>query len=199
MELPNNVWLFTLFAIGLILLPGADTALVIRTGIRTGARSGFIAGVGICTGLLFWGVAASLGLSAFLLQGQYTQMLRWAGALLLIYLGINAWITRDKEPEVVRSSHSVFFTGLFVNVLNPKVALFYLAVLPRFVTAGPSVVFQGALLTAIHAGLSLVWFALLMTAFDRISTRILTPIWRARASAVTGTILIAFGIGLALA
>lgn len=194
-----NLGLFTAFAITLILIPGADTALVIRVGIRAGARAGISTALGICSGLFFWGAIASLGLAAILAEGTLAhRVLAWVGAAYLIYLGVTTWRTRSNPLQSEGPTRSLFFTGMLANLLNPKVAVFYLTVLPQFIVAGPNVLIQGVLLTLIHAGLSLVWFALMMAALDRFSTRLLTPVWRTRIAAASGSVLIAFGIGLAL-
>lgn len=194
-----SVGLFTLFAITLILIPGVDTALVIRVGLQNGARGGMAAAMGICTGLLFWGALASLGLAAVLVDGTLAhRVLSWVGAAYLIYLGVTTWRTRTNPLGQEGPTGSLFLTGVLANLLNPKVAVFYLSVLPQFIVAGPKVFIQGVLLTLIHAGLSVLWFAFMMLALDRFSTRLLTPIWRARIAGVSGAILIAFGIGLAL-
>lgn len=194
-----DLGLFTLFAITLILIPGADTALVIRVGIQNGVRAGFTTALGICSGLFFWGGLASLGLAAVLAEGTVAnRVLSWAGAAYLIYLGVTTWRTRNTPLEAIGRSRSLFLTGMLANLLNPKVAVFYLTILPQFIVAGPNVLIQGVILTLIHAGLSLLWFAGMMAALDRFSTRLLTPVWRSRIAVVSGTALIAFGIGLAI-
>lgn len=194
-----GIALFTVFAITLILIPGADTALVIRVGMQNGGRAGVAAALGICTGLLFWGAIASFGLAAVLAEGTLAnRILSFAGAAYLIYLGVSTWRTRSNPLNRRGPTRSLFLTGVLANLLNPKVAVFYLSVLPQFIVTGPNVLIQGVLLTLIHAGLSLTWFAVMMLALDRFATRLLTPQWRTRIAAVSGGILIAFGIGLAL-
>lgn len=191
--------LFTLFAITLILIPGADTALVIRVGLQNGARAGMAAALGICSGLLFWGAMASLGLSAVLADGTLAhRLLAWVGAAYLIYLGVTTWLRRSVPLDTAAPIRSLYLTGVLANLLNPKVAVFYLSILPQFIVAGPNVLIQGVLLTLIHAGLSVVFFAILMAALDRFATRLLTQVWRTRIAAVSGAVLVAFGIGLAI-
>jgi threonine/homoserine/homoserine lactone efflux protein len=193
-----SLGLFTLFAFGLILIPGADTALVIRIGLQRGARNGLMAGIGICAGLFFWGATSTLGLAALLLDDRIAAALKWIGAAYLIYLGVNTWRTRSQSFTTAPRRGSLFATGFLVNLLNPKVAVFYLTVLPHFITAGPNVLLQGLLLAGIHALLSLLWFAFLMGALDRFTTRLLTPQWRDRIALASGSALVVFGIGLAL-
>lgn len=195
----SSLALFTLFAITLILIPGADTALVIRVGLQNGARAGMTAAIGICTGLLFWGAVASLGLAALLAEGTLAhRVLSWLGAAYLIYLGVSTWITRSNPLDHEGPSRSLYLTGVLANLLNPKVAVFYLSVLPQFMEPGPNVWIQGVLLTLIHVALSVLWFAVMMTALDRFSTRLLTPVWRSRIAGMSGAVLVAFGIGLAI-
>jgi threonine/homoserine/homoserine lactone efflux protein len=194
-----SLGLFTIFAVSLILVPGADTALVIRVGMQSGARAGMAAATGICTGLLFWGAMASLGLSAILADGTLAhRVLSIVGAAYLVYLGVTTWLKRGSTLDSSAPVGSLYLTGVLANLLNPKVAVFYLSVLPQFIVAGPNVLIQGLLLTLIHFGLSMVFFAILMGALDRFSARLLTQAWRTRIAAVSGGVLIAFGIGLAI-
>jgi threonine/homoserine/homoserine lactone efflux protein len=194
----SSLGLFTLFAIGLILIPGADTALVIRVGLQRSTRHGLTAGIGICAGLFFWGATSTLGLSALLLEERIAAGLKWIGAAYLIYLGVDTWRMRSQSLTSEPKRGSLFLTGFLANLLNPKVAVFYLSVLPHFIVAGPNVLLQGLLLAGIHVLLSLLWFAFLMGALDRFATRLLTPQWRERIALASGSALIVFGIGLAL-
>jgi threonine/homoserine/homoserine lactone efflux protein len=125
---------FTLAAGLLTLVPGLDTALVVRTSASEGAGRGMLAGAGICLGLLVWGAASSAGLGALLaaLAAAY-NVLRIAGAVYLIYLGaVMLWRARagvhvpagePGSPAPDRRTNW-FFRGLMTNLLNPKVGSF---------------------------------------------------------------------------
>lgn len=193
-----DLGVFTLFAITLILIPGADTALVIRSAMQRGPNAGMTTGTGICLGLLFWGSAASLGLAALMVKEGIDDVLKWVGAAYLIYLGVTTWRNRHHLGEIKAGSRSLFLTGFLANLLNPKVAIFYLSILPQFIVPGPNVVLQGFILTAIHFSLSLLFFAILMVGLDRLSKVLLAEPWRSRIALTSGAVLIAFGIGLAL-
>lgn len=187
---------FLALAVFLILLPGADTALVVRTTLQHGRRTGLWVGVGICSGLLVWGAATALGLAA-LFQSSTTahDLLSVAGAGYLMYLGARALLDRANGlNDQVRPSRSIFLTGFLANLLNPKVAVFYLSVFAQFITPGSTAVLQGLTLAGVHFALSMVWFAIL----TRLLTRVLSPAWRRAISLISGTALILFGLGLLL-
>lgn len=192
-----NQWIaFLALATFLILLPGADTALVVRVTLQRGRKTGLWVGLGICTGLLVWGAATALGLAALFRSSSLAHdLLSIAGAAYLIYLGIRAVRERSNPIDTEeRPSRSLFLTGFLANLLNPKVAVFYLSVFAQFITVGTTAIFQGLTLAAVHFALSMLWFAVLTS----LLTRVLSAAWRRGISLVSGTALILFGLGLLL-
>ena len=135
----QNLSVFLLAAISLNLLPGADTLYIIARSTSQGRKAGIVSVLGISTGSLIHTTAAALGLSAILATSAIAfTIVKLIGAAYLIYLGIKMFID-NTSPENIDSATknqnlwSVYRQGILTNVLNPKVALFFLAFLPQFV------------------------------------------------------------------
>lgn len=188
-------WLaFLAIATFLVLIPGADTVLVIRTAMQRGRGSALVMASGICTGLLIWGAATALGLAALFGSSSLAHdLLSIAGAGYLIFLGLRTLrsYSNPLESEAIRSG-SLFLTGFSANLLNPKVAVFYFSIFAQFIKPGSNAVWQGLSLAAVHFLLSMVWFVILTA----LLARILSDHWRRRISRISGTALIAFGLAL---
>ena len=144
-------------AVALILSPGPDTVYVLARGASEGRRAGVLSALGVATGVLVHTVAAAVGLAAlFRAVPEARTVVVAAGAAYLSYLGIRT--LRDPEVEARETNGDPYLQGLTVNVLNPQVALFFLAFLPGFAPdSAPAVgmVLLGALyatLTAAYLG-----------------------------------------------
>jgi threonine/homoserine/homoserine lactone efflux protein len=133
-------------AAGLLLniTPGPDMLYILGRTVSQGRRGGTVAALGIAAGLWVHTVAAAIGLSALLAASAmaYT-IVKWLGAIYLVYVGMSLLISRPtvrEQPPALRAAslRSVFVQGFLTNVLNPKVALFFLAFLPQFVDPGTS-------------------------------------------------------------
>jgi threonine/homoserine/homoserine lactone efflux protein len=130
---------FAVSAIALILAPGPDTLYIIARSIGQGRVAGIVSCVGIFCGLMVHLTAATLGLSALLASSFVLfTMVKWAGAAYLVYLGVRLLASKSADghlSELPRSSmRGVFRQGALTNLLNPKVALFFIAFLPQFVS-----------------------------------------------------------------
>ena len=193
---------FTLAAALLTVTPGLDTALVLRTAAAEGARRALAAAMGICLGCLAWGGLVAVGLGILLEASElaYTA-LKWIGAAYLLYLGVRLiLVARDGAgapdgPPAPRASW--FRRGLLTNLLNPKVGAFYVSFLPQFVPAGANVPATTLLLAAIHAGLGLLWFLLLIGATRPLARLLRRPGLVRALDRLTGGVLIFFGLKLA--
>jgi threonine/homoserine/homoserine lactone efflux protein len=140
----HDLPLFIAAAVLLAITPGPDSTLVFAQSLRHGSRGGIVASLGVMTGCFVHVTAASVGLSAILAASAHAfNVLKWAGAAYLAFIGIRmiivTWRGRQEgeaveEPAALRAS-SLFWTGFLTNVLNPKVAVFFLAFLPQFVAA----------------------------------------------------------------
>jgi len=139
----HDLWLFVLSGLLLNVTPGPDTLYIVGRSSSQGTRAGIVAALGIGTGALVHVCAAALGLSALLAASAAAfTTVKIIGAAYLVYVGIS--LIRSKGPPQslpVSPNHrqtsirTIFFQGFLTNVLNPKVALFFLAFLPQFVSS----------------------------------------------------------------
>jgi len=130
--------LFITATLILVFMPGPNTLYIIARSVQQGRVAGIVSGLGVQAGTLFHIAAAAFGVSALLLTSALAfNIVKYAGAAYLIYLGIKTLLTKEKlEPtqEIKRADLSrVFSQGVIVNLLNPKTALFFFAFLPQFV------------------------------------------------------------------
>jgi threonine/homoserine/homoserine lactone efflux protein len=199
----------------LTITPGADMALVMRHALGGGTRQAFFASLGICLGTLIWGTTSALGVSAIFARSTVAfTLLKYIGGAYVLYLGaraIGGAFHRSAGPEGrpdhrgpegsgprVRSS-VCFAQGLLTDLLNPKVAVFYLTFLPQFVAPDRNVLSQSVFLAATHVLMGLIWLTIYARFIDRMAAVLLTQGVRRRLEAVTGAVLMALGIRLALA
>lgn len=129
---------FAVAGLALNIVPGADMTFVIASSARGGRREGIIASLGIGAGALVHVVAATLGISAVLASSQAAfDLIKWLGAAYLLWIAFSLLRPRKAAAETgVRPSGvgwRLFRAAMMVNILNPKVALFFLAFLPQFV------------------------------------------------------------------
>jgi len=207
---------FALASTLLILAPGPDSLLVLRNTLRHGRRAGWVTATGTMSGLLAWAAAAAFGLSA-LLQVSHLgyDVLRLAGACYLLWLGVSSlWPSRGAHggpaaqatdpaagpagPAPARAGwRRVYLNGLLSNLLNPKIGVFFIALLPGFIpAAAPAPLFPLVLglwfIAETGAWLAtLAWMAARGAGWLRRST---VQRWLER---VTGVALIGFGLRLA--
>jgi threonine/homoserine/homoserine lactone efflux protein len=198
---------FLAAAIILNLTPGADTLYILTRSIAQGSRAGLVSVAGIMSGCVVHVLTAAFGLSLILSTSATAFFLvKWAGAFYLIFLGIRALITRTPAFETRNSRFSnnelitIYRQGMLTNILNPKVALFFLSFLPQFINpdhaAGPLpfLVLGGTfLVTGTFWCLILTRTATRMTHVLRENARI--GMWMQKLS---GIVFIGFGVSLAL-
>lgn len=209
---------FAGLALVLVLTPGANIMLVIRSSLGGGPRAGIAAALGIALGHFVHASASALGLSLLLRTSDVAfTVMKVAGAAYLAYLGVRsflaAWRGRARTFDAVegeeatvasnaappRWSRRFLLDGFLCNVLNPKVALFYLALLPQFIAPGEPVLGRSLLLAAIHACISVSWQSVLSLALGRIRPWLARPAVYRTLEALTGLLLVGFGVRLALA
>jgi threonine/homoserine/homoserine lactone efflux protein len=139
----HEIWLFIISGLLLNVTPGPDTAYIVGRSVQLGWRGGAAAALGIGTGCLVHVFGAAIGLSALLAASSTAfTLVKWAGAAYLCYMGARMLLSRpgasaDEVPTagIAVPLRQVFLQGALTNVLNPKVALFFLAFLPQFVVA----------------------------------------------------------------
>ncbi|MEV6103067.1 LysE family translocator [Nocardia sp. NPDC051981] len=191
----------------LTLVPGLDTALVLRAAVSRGRRHAFASAIGIGCGTLVWGVAAAAGVSVLLTASAlaYT-VLKTVGAIYLVWMGIT--MMRDglrrpvanPEAAVDDSPQSVFGAwarGLGTNLLNPKVGVFYAAMLPQFLPDGVPHLLMGSVLAVVHNMEGMVWFTVIISVAGAAKIWLNRPSVRRVMDSVTGAVLLGFGLRLA--
>jgi threonine/homoserine/homoserine lactone efflux protein len=194
---------FLTFAAVVVLIPGPDFAVVTGNTVSGGRRRGMWCAVGVSTSNVIQGAAAVAGLGALVVRAQPVfHAIKWLGALYLAYLGVQALRSAIRgryapSPEAGAEAANGWRQGFLSNITNPKVLMFYLAILPQFLTpdAGATLLLALALT---HAVLSLTYLLFLTTMLHR-ARRILErrPVRRAL-DALTGTAMLAFGARLAI-
>jgi threonine/homoserine/homoserine lactone efflux protein len=138
----TDLALFVVSALLLNITPGPDTLYILGRTASQGWRGGMVAAFGIAAGLLMHTSAAAVGLSALLAASATAfTLLKWAGAAYLVYVGVSLFFAssahRAPTPELHAAGlRTVFLQGFLTNILNPRVALFFLAFLPQFVDPG---------------------------------------------------------------
>lgn len=202
-----NFGAFLISGILLNLTPGADTMYILGRSISQGKKAGILSALGITTGAFVHCIFAAIGLSIILAKSALAfEIVKYIGAAYLIYLGVRMLIYKlegefqlDKKNEAV-NYRKIYISGIFTNVLNPKVALFFLAFLPQFIDpeyAQNSIPFIILGLTFVTTGtiwcLTLAFFASKLSYKIRQNYKIKK--WLDK---LTGSIFILLGIKLAL-
>jgi threonine/homoserine/homoserine lactone efflux protein len=199
--------LFVASGILLNLTPGADTLYIVTHATTLGRKAGAVAALGIAAGCCVHIVAAGLGLSALLATSAAAFIaVKLAGAAYLIYMGIVLWRTGPRSPKLAAAPlpatplPRIFVQGALTNVLNPKVALFFLAFLPQFVDpAGTHRLAAFLLLGTVFNTTGLVWNLFVAWSSAGIGRRINgLPVRMHALHRIAGAVFVALGIKLAL-
>lgn len=187
----------------LTISPGADTALVMKITLERGRGAALLATIGICSGTLVHAVASALGLSVILAtSAEAFTALKLVGAAYLVYLGVQALRGSFRHGSaaaiVPRHSPTPYLQGLLSNVLNPKVAVFYLTFLPQFMSPGDNVLLRSLAFAVAHSVMGIAWLSAFAFAVSRIGAALGGAGVRRWLERVTGSVLIALGARLAL-
>ena len=203
----HGYWLFLVTGILLNLMPGQDTMFIIGKTLSGGLRSGIAAALGICVGSVVHTLAAALGLSAILATSALAfSVVKFVGAAYLIYLGTRLLLARVVQDAVAPSKspasaapRSAFRQGILTNLLNPKVALFFLAFLPQFIepTSGTkTLAFLALGATFIATGS--IWCLVLAVSAARLQSFLIrNPNLRTKIDRVVGSLFVLLGARLA--
>ena len=215
----DNLWLFVLAGLALNLTPGPDVFYIVTHGLKSGAKAGVAAAAGITVGCFVHIFAAAAGVSALIAASATAfTLLKWLGAAYLVYVGLGMLLAKQKSNQEVNATKSiannadsmlayghiplkkVFLQGFWTNALNPKVALFFLAFVPQFISpqaAHPSLAFlalgllfnfNGFFVNAAY-GLLAAWVA------ERTGGLRRGMFWLEKAA---GALFVSFGVKLAL-
>jgi len=188
----------------LVLLPGPDTLIVLRSVVLHGRRRAARVALGVLTGLSIWIVAAALGITALLRASHDGYLaLRLVGAVYLIYIGIQSLRSRtlgqsvEHQPPRFSLLGSTFRGGLLTDLLNPKVGVFFITFLPAFIPHRAPVATTTLAMGAIFAIEGTIYFAALLLFVDRLTAWLGRERIRRRLNRATGLVFIGFGLRLA--
>ena len=210
----DQLLLFVAAGLLLNLTPGPDVLYIVSNALRGGARLGMVAALGITAGCFAHILAAAVGVSALMAASATAfTVLKWVGAAYLVYVGCRLMLSKTGSAIKMEASHThstgpggpfdyknVFLLGFWTNVLNPKVALFFLAFLPQFIA--PSVenkplafLLLGLLFNFNGLWVNLGWALAAAWLAGRASVVQRSMLWLDR---VAGVLFVTFGIKLAL-
>jgi RhtB (resistance to homoserine/threonine) family protein len=206
--LDPQVVAFTIVAAAMTMAPGADTMLVVRNVLRGGRRDGYFTVAGICSGLYVHALLSALGISVILMQSARAfTIMKIAGAGYLVWLGLNSLRSAARRSHAQASEAVIranvtparcYREGFLTNVLNPKVVVFYLALLPQFIRPGDPVLLKSLLLTLIHFIEGIIWLGFVAFIVDRSRRFIMKQNMRRWLDAICGTLLVGLGMRLAM-
>lgn len=201
----TSLGLFLAASLALIVAPGPDGLYVLARSIAQGRRAGVISAFGTTTGLLVHTSAAALGVAALLQASTlaYT-VIKLAGAVYLLYLGVRTLLSKQSfslpEARARTPSARLYTQGALTNILNPKVALFFVAFLPQFVDPRAGALAPQLLLHGImFALMGLAYIVLVALIASALGRRLrVRPAWANRLRWLTGSVLIGLGVRLAM-
>jgi len=204
--LPAYLLAITLLSI----TPGVDTMLIIRNTSRGGWRDGFVSSLGICLALFVHAGISAVGISVILLHTAWAfTALKLVGACYLIWLGVSNWrgalsrkksiltkggLSGGKGFNSIRSLKE----GFLSNILNPKAAIFYMAFLPQFITPSGSAVIQSLILAGLHFIIAMIWQCFVALTVNQAGKWLQKPRISRVMDGVTGSVMILFGLKLAV-
>lgn len=208
----DNLVTYITIAAMMVLLPGADTILLVKNTLSYGKKAGRYTILGMATGLSFWTLIAILGLSLVIAQSVVLfSIIKYLGAAYLIYLGIKGFLTKSmfsleetnpnpahSPKESHRNNKVSFRQALFSNILNPKTVIVYVTVMPQFVDLTKNVNEQLIILGLILTLLAVGWFLILVYIMDYAKKWLHSSRFMKAFQKSTGVILVGFGIKTAL-
>ncbi|MGW2348677.1 LysE family translocator [Actinacidiphila glaucinigra] len=187
--------------------PGPSTVLIIRHSLRS-RRAGFATVLGNETGVLVWGLCAAFGLTALLAASQLAyDVVRIVGAAVLVWFGVQALRAARRGPDPERAAAgedaavtpwAAYRAGLGMNLANPKAAVFAMSFLPQFVPSGAPQLPAMAGLAALWAVYEVGYYGVYVWFVDRLRSAFGRAAVRRRLEAVSGGVLVALGVRMAL-
>lgn len=173
----ENLPAFILAATVVVISPGVDTIMVLTRSISNGKTAGFYSAIGVCIGLLVHTSAATFGLSVILAKSAFAySLIKYLGAAYLLYLGYKSITAKTQQNETPVSAKpagnfKMFYTAFLSDVLNPKIAIFFLAFLPQFInTSAVNSSMPYFLLGLIILFITFIWCNLLVVLGSKAAT-----------------------------
>jgi threonine/homoserine/homoserine lactone efflux protein len=204
----GSLWAFLAVSILVIVTPGPDTLITIRSALAGGRACCVATAIGVATGQIIWALATSMGLIALLLASELVfNVIKLAGAAYLVWLGVyaiaqalrsNVTDTRDNRIAGERLQRmQAFRYGLFSNLGNPKMAVFFASVLPQFAQQSAGMLSTLLFLSLIFAAMTLTWLVLYGVVITIAGWVLQRAFVKRSIEGVTGGILVLFGLRLA--
>ncbi|MCT2346103.1 homoserine/threonine efflux transporter [Niallia taxi] len=204
----DSLLTYVTIAAMMVIIPGADTMLLVKNTLGYGAKAGRFTVLGMATGLCFWTLIAILGLAVVIAKSVILfSTIKYLGAAYLIYLGIRSFFTKSvfslKEIQAqanapIKSSKrynkEAFMQALLSNVLNPKTVLVYITIMPQFINLKENVNEQLIILALILTSLAVVWFLFLVQLIDYAKKWLNNSKFQKIFQKSTGIMLVAFGV-----
>lgn len=201
----SNFWMFVFMSVCLIILPGPDTAITTKNTLTFGYKGGLQTVFGTCSALCIHTFAVIAGISAIIVQSAMLfSIIKYIGAIYLIYLGVKTLLSirkevvQDNDTHHVMTRHSSFFRqGFLTNLLNPKVAVFFLTFLPQFINPKVHSWSQILLMGFTYMALTVIWFVFYILFIQRMNEYMKKPKTQKIIQGLTGVVLVGFAIKLA--
>jgi RhtB (resistance to homoserine/threonine) family protein len=192
----------------MVVIPGADTMLLVKNTLSYGPKAGRYTVLGMATGLSFWTLIAILGLSVVIAKSVILfSTIKYLGAAYLIYLGIKSFFAKSvfsleeiqaqanaSAKSSSRHNKESFMQALLSNILNPKTVLVYITVMPQFIDLNGNVNQQLILLASILTLLAVMWFLTLVNVIDYAKKWLNNPKFQKVFQKSTGLLLLGFGV-----
>ncbi|AIN59013.1 threonine/homoserine/homoserine lactone efflux protein [Pseudomonas sp. TE6288] len=199
---PSNLLAFALISLGMVLTPGPNMIYLISRSICQGRGAGLVSLAGVAMGFVFYMLCAALGITALVMAVPFAyDALRIGGALYLLYLAWQALRPGGRSPFQVRelpadSPRRLFMMGFVTNLLNPKIAVMYLSLMPQFIEPGHgSVLLQSLVLGGTQIAISVTVNALIAVMAGSIAVFLAgRPVWQQVQRWLMGTVLAALAV-----
>lgn len=201
----TNLLAFIGVALTAYVVPGPDWVFIAK-GAASSRRQGFMAAAGIQTGILVHGTIALVGISALIAANpEALKVIQIIGAVYLAFLGIKSIIASFNGREPIKgkrtnsaSENRIFAQAFAANLLNPKVVLFFVAILPQFVDQETNLPVQIAILTLIDVAVGIIWWTVLIVAISATTNAIHSATFNLWMNRITGLALLAISLLLIL-
>jgi threonine/homoserine/homoserine lactone efflux protein len=194
----NSIAAFAVMSVIVTVTPGPDSLLVLRSSLAGGRRAGTRVAGGAAIGSLAWGICSAAGLTAILAaSAQAFRAVQLAGAAYLVFLGIRGWRARAGHDSARPQRSAGFRAGLLSNLLNPKVGVFFLAIMPQFIPHSAPVTSYTLAFAATDMVIAGSWLAVIAWVSGRARSLLHLPRVRTALDRAAGTTLAALGLKIA--
>lgn len=205
----HEVLMFTAVALLIVMVPGVDSLLVLKNTMVHGKKAGYFTMIGIIFALFIWTALAVFGLATLVSKSMLLfNIVKYAGAAYLVWLGIQSWRARAQNMELhntepndeskdKNSSFNCLTQGITTDLLNPKTLLLYVTLMPQFIDPSANINMQLILLAFILVILSIVWLTIVILVINIIRKWFMKPTVQAAFNKTTGIVLVLIGIRIA--